>query len=457
MTDKEPVERTKINQKQSDPTHPPSISTDMQGKKTPLEIHEESRRLKKDSISFDNSPEKTPNHDISPYIFQNLDNWDFYEQNKLNQYYPHYTSLFEILNHMKFLNNNEDQKVQQNEVRKSQNFSNIFIHCSEGHELLPFLYTFTKLEKIPFHFLDFSRNSGLDFFSNYDQNMEQVLQYFRNFIHHPFLLVISLEIFAFEWNSSSESKNGSSFNATKKRIFTANLNFINAIKKLCPLSTTIVIDCSKTPLPIDLLSNFDMNLNFSLPDAENRRRFLESRLAKYPEGSIETDHLSLQMKNWNFAHIRNYIKYAQHLFQAQQFTQGKKKQSFDGNYLLKLLETNRFYNPINQLNEKSMHQGISGQSNSLNDFQSVQETQNLQKIENQPNLNLESQLYQDAASNHFEELSIAIDKLAKGLILLSHERKLLANYAFLLRDEPNKALQKLNKAKNAIDKILHLI
>ena len=72
------------------------------------------------------------------------------------------------------------------------------------------------------------------------------------------------------------------------------------------------------------------------------------------------------------------------------------------------------------------------------------------------NENFEQQMYQSAASKHYEDLSIIINKLTKGIVLQTFERQILADYSFILKDEPQKSLQKLNRAKIKIDKILNL-
>ncbi|UYP46170.1 hypothetical protein NEF87_002455 [Candidatus Lokiarchaeum ossiferum] len=454
MTDKEPIERTKINQKQPDSIQPPLNSADIHQKKDHLKNEEESQKIKNKSFSSENSSIITLNQSKSPFLFQNLKNFESTMANQLNQYYPHYNPLFEILNHIKFLNNGEDREIA---LKKKLNFSNIFIRCFEGHELLPFLYTFSQIENLPFYYLGLSEKTGMDFFSNYEKNAEEVIKFFRNLINQSFLFVIPLEAFAFEWNHTNESKNRSSSIINEKRIFSTCLTLINNIRTLCPLSTIVIIDISKNIIPIEFFSNFGSSLNIILPDAESRRRFLESLFSDSPEGAIEGEHLSLQMRNWNYAHIRNHIRYANHLFQAQQFTQKKNKQQFDDNYILEMLENNRFYNPQAFLSEKTTLNDESGRSNAHDKYRTTENAQILQTISNQTHSNLESQLYQDAASTNFEELCITIDKLAKGLVLQPQERKLLANHAFIMRDDPNKALQKLNKAKNAIDKILHLV
>jgi len=68
-----------------------------------------------------------------------------------------------------------------------------------------------------------------------------------------------------------------------------------------------------------------------------------------------------------------------------------------------------------------------------------------------------SQLYQYAATNHFEELTVILEKLDQGKKLDEKDRNILADYAFILKDPPNRALLKLTNAKKTIDRIQKLL
>jgi len=64
-----------------------------------------------------------------------------------------------------------------------------------------------------------------------------------------------------------------------------------------------------------------------------------------------------------------------------------------------------------------------------------------------------NQLYEDAASKNYTELTIIIDKLDKKEPLEDNDMKLLALHPFILNDTPNKAQINLEKAKKRIDLI----
>jgi hypothetical protein len=66
-----------------------------------------------------------------------------------------------------------------------------------------------------------------------------------------------------------------------------------------------------------------------------------------------------------------------------------------------------------------------------------------------------SQLYENAASKNYSELLLVIDKLSKNEPLEDNDKKLLANYPFILNDAPNRAQINMEKAKKRIDLVKH--
>ena len=63
------------------------------------------------------------------------------------------------------------------------------------------------------------------------------------------------------------------------------------------------------------------------------------------------------------------------------------------------------------------------------------------------------QLYEEAASEKYTELIILLDKIKKEEPLEDYDKKLIAEYSFILNDPPNIALISLEKAKKRIDNI----
>lgn len=64
-----------------------------------------------------------------------------------------------------------------------------------------------------------------------------------------------------------------------------------------------------------------------------------------------------------------------------------------------------------------------------------------------------NQLYEDAASKNYNELTLIIDKLNKKEPLEDNDMKMLAKFPFILNDSPNRAQINLEKAKKRVDLI----
>jgi len=112
----------------------------------------------------------------------------------------------------------------------------------------------------------------------------------------------------------------------------------------------------------------------------------------------------------------------------------------------------------------SIHQSIN-QNRKFNIEFSKEEHSKIPELESQLRTEIEKirsqrisnfmvqQLYEDAASENYTELLVILDKMKKKEPLEDYDRKLLAEYSFILNDPPNIALILLEKAKKRIDNI----
>ncbi len=112
----------------------------------------------------------------------------------------------------------------------------------------------------------------------------------------------------------------------------------------------------------------------------------------------------------------------------------------------------------------SIHQSIN-QNRKFNIELSKEEYSKIPELESQLRAEIEKirsqrisnfmiqQLYEDAASENYTELLVILDKMKKKEPLEDYDRKLLAEYSFILNDPPNIALILLEKAKKRIDNI----
>jgi hypothetical protein len=153
------------------------------------------------------------------------------------------------------------------------------------------------------------------------------------------------------------------------------------------------------------------------------------------------------------AEIRQFIKNTLLIFEIEHKTAKKGQILFTSDYILQQLENNEKY--YKRMSPTAEYQNQTSNENASlnNNFGSTTLGQDYAGYISHE---LEQQLYQNVASQHYAEITIILDKLTKGIILQTFERQILADNPFLLREEPQKALNRLNKAKMTIDKIKHL-
>ncbi len=208
----------------------------------------------------------------------------------------------------------------------------------------------------------------------------------------------------------------------------------------------------------------DITLFVSPPNHKDLSKFFEYCLEKYTGSGesqeIDLEHIILQMNTWNLQDVRQFTKYLSFMINMQSIESLEQQHTINTDFILKLFEKNQF-----QLYEES--------DNSSSDKNLTSRTtkrtsgtiyqSNNDGIEKSPFnafpstvRQFEIQMYLDAASNRYQDLSIALDKIKKGLILQDIDREVLAEYPFVLKVDPEKALQNLNDAKVRIDKILNI-
>jgi len=171
-------------------------------------------------------------------------------------------------------------------------------------------------------------------------------------------------------------------------------------------------------------------------------------LKDIPKNDVDIEHISLQMKDWNVAAIRKFLIFAYRYYQINQKDDLTNKIKFNTYFLSDLIENNT----INFRNNNSKDK-----NNSIQKSKALNSEPDLLDPEIKLNENFEHQLYQEAASKNYEDISIILDKIQKGIVLLPFERLKLADNSFILKVDPKKALQKLNKAKIIVDKFKKII
>ncbi|MHA1721175.1 MAG: hypothetical protein ACTSWX_04735 [Promethearchaeota archaeon] len=237
------------------------------------------------------------------------------------------------------------------------------------------------------------------------------------------------------------------------------INLIHSIFKITecfnPISIGgifLFISSLNQNLPLDSNNFFDIELKLQIPETKLKKHFIESILEEFPHDEIDVDYILLQLKNCNLGEIRKFLTYAYKYYKMNKNAELTKKIKFNTSLLNFLLENQIFY-IRNTNNTNTNKNDLPIEKNELKKNELKFEIQKTIEI----NKNFEHQLYQEAASKNYEDICIILDKIQKGIVLLPFERNLLADNSFILKDDPNVALKKLNKAKITVDKFKKII
>ena len=420
MNDQDPKLRTKINSEQN-----------LSNKEEDLP----ELRLEKEtyfSTSNDNSNQNFSRNLIIP--INCIDN----RKKDVQEFFSQYEKINNLLQF------NLDEIEKQNE-RKSEKLENsntlgkisgkILIKSPENHEIQLFLQQFSSTNYCKLYKIDIFRLIK-EINSNFISLKEELIKFFisKDFTE-PFIIIFPLD--EIEYFSREEI-------SLIYSIFKISENFT-------PISLGgifLFISSLNQNLPNDFNNFFDLEVNLQIPDMKFKKFFIESILKDIPNANVDIEHISLQMKDWNVATIRKFLIFAYRYYQINQKDDLTNKIKFNTYFLSDLIENNSINFRSNNHKDKK---------NEIQKSKIINSEPNLFEPENKLNENFENQLYQEAASKNYEDISIILDKIQKGIVLLPFERLKLADNSFILKDDPKKALQKLNKAKIIVDKFKKII
>jgi hypothetical protein len=204
---------------------------------------------------------------------------------------------------------------------------------------------------------------------------------------------------------------------------------------------------------------FDLLIRISTLNKEERLSFLSSISEKYPKIVFEINKLAEITNNWEVKDLKQILNLAifkqylnsdlndvsneithilQELIDSEEFIPTTKT--------LNLNEIDRSVNEVVQRKDDKKEQII--RNNLIDDLILKVKKENGSQF-------LLNQLYEDAASQNYDELIIILDKLEKEEPLEPNELRLVAKYSFILQENPKKAQITLEKAKKRIEQIKH--
>jgi len=221
-----------------------------------------------------------------------------------------------------------------------------------------------------------------------------------------------------------------------------------------PNSLCLIVYNEQNPLLIEP-HQFDFNMSLPLPDVDARKIYFEQLFSVIPGVNLDFEHLALHSKNWNFAEIRIFIRNCLYLWNSTHPLQKVSpiKEQLSMQFLIEQIEKIEVKHPIDQ-------ETVQGKAIKILDRSELGEISQAESSSNSYfgalTADFEDQLYQLAAGKNYDSLVLILDKLTKGIILQSNERRIIADYAFMIREDPQKALHKLNQMKFKLDKITPL-
>jgi hypothetical protein len=221
----------------------------------------------------------------------------------------------------------------------------------------------------------------------------------------------------------------------------------------------------------DVYNVFDLLVSIPLINETERQQILSDFMEKNPEISFNLETIVEHTEQWEVEEIRQLLKIAilKHYLKSELNT----KSNEITDIILELIESGEYiphYKKGKLLNEKSQTKTKTIQksdrkedstppgSNHETDAEEgskagIQELIRDIREKNYSEFMLQ-QLYENAASEHYNELVIIIDKLEKNEPLEPNDRKILSKYPFILNEtKPSRAQIYLENAKKRIDLI----
>ncbi|MHA2034880.1 MAG: hypothetical protein ACW972_01195 [Promethearchaeota archaeon] len=215
----------------------------------------------------------------------------------------------------------------------------------------------------------------------------------------------------------------------------------------------------------NIYDSFDLFIKIQLLNNIERETILRDFLEKTPNIVFDINALVDFTDNWEVIDIKKIVQVGI----MKQFLNSELNETSNEitQILLDLIETGEYIPTINQNIPKVqlIQQDNEVLSNNLDTNSKKERSNHNEPIVLDNYLNnirgsrisdfMLNQLYEDAAFRNYSELVIIIDKLDKKEPLEENDRKMIANYPFILNDSPNMAQINLEKAKKRVDRIKH--
>ena len=375
----------------------------------------------------------------------------------------------DIINYLKIMLTNHEETIVQSYNKFIQPNGAIIINISVGTDVVDYL----KL---------ISKNYYLNF---YELNQEEIIKTPDEFYNNFSYILDSLIQFEASHKKSSqtteeqqgESKIGGIFlinqeNFSNIQPYKRNLLelFMTSIKdkKIMIKAGLLFIWINNNIKEIEVNSRlifevFDLFIKIPLLDKIERETIFRNFAEKNPKISFEIKTLVEYTDKWEVKDINQLLKIG--IF--KQFLNSELNDSSNEitDILIDLIESGEYipsisrekgekkflYNDVDENQKVQIKAFKKGKSESSEGNIST-ELLNMIKEERFSEF-MRDQLYENAVSKNYSELILVIDKLNKQEKLEEIDRKLIAQYAFILNDSPKMAQVNLEKAKKRVDNL----
>jgi len=213
----------------------------------------------------------------------------------------------------------------------------------------------------------------------------------------------------------------------------------------------------------NIYNSFDLFIRIQLLNKIERETVFRDFLEKNPKIVFDINALVDSTDKWEIKDIKQLLKVG--IFKHFLNSELNDTSNEITQILLDLIETGEYIPTVPPNNSENQQISVESEIKLLNpdkiSKKEVESDNKREQIDNYINNIRDSrisdfmlnQLYEDAAFKNYREIILIIDKLDKNEPLEKNDRKLLADYPFILNDPPNKALINLEKAKKRVDRI----
>ncbi|MFW9901323.1 MAG: hypothetical protein ACFFDY_08545 [Candidatus Thorarchaeota archaeon] len=218
-----------------------------------------------------------------------------------------------------------------------------------------------------------------------------------------------------------------------------------------------------TTVSSKIYSFFDIFIKIPLLNRIERETFLKDFLEKNPRIVFNINDIVNYTENWEVKDILGLLKVG--IFRHFMNSELNEMSNEITDILIDMIISGEYIPYSNaQISEKNLNNSLEAdhsQNNEKIPIDIMKEDEDAKQIKDIINGIQESrtsdfmlnQLYENAASKNYTELTIIIDKLNKKEPLEDNDLKLLAKFPFVLNESPNRAQINLEKAKKRVDLI----